>query len=77
VQLKSEFYPQDPLKLEQSLTTYELDLMHLVRDFANVKLRPLVSEGFWLQNQAVNAYKLMGQLNLLTGDLAHRFGGQK
>ena len=75
--MKSEFYPHDPLKLEQSLTHTELDLMHMVRDFAQTKLKPLVTDGFWLQNQAVNAYKLMGSLNLLTGDIAHRFGGAK
>lgn len=75
--LKSEFYPHDPLKLEQSLTHDELGLMHMIRDFANIKLKPLVTEGFWLQNQAINAYRLMGELNLLTGDIAHRFGGPK
>lgn len=75
--LKSEFYPHDPLKLEQSLTHDELSLMHMIRDFANIKLKPLVTEGFWLQNQAINAYRLMGELNLLTGDIAHRFGGPK
>lgn len=75
--LKSEFYPLDPLKLEQSLTHDELGLMHMIRDFANIKLKPLVTEGFWLQNQAINAYRLMGELNLLTGDIAHRFGGPK
>lgn len=75
--LKSEFIPSDPLKLEQSLTTLEIDLMLKVREFATNKLLPLVSEGFWQQNQAVNAFKAIGTLNIFTGDLAHRFGGPK
>lgn len=75
--LTSVFNPLDPLKLENSLTSKQIELMLQIREFASSKLQPLVNEGFWQQNQAVNAFKLMGKLNLLTGDLAHNFGGPK
>ena len=73
--LKSQFNPQDPLKLESLLTDDEINLMLNIREILGKQLQPLVEEGFREQNQALNALQAIGKLKIFGGEIAHQYGG--
>lgn len=71
----AKFNPLDPLQIEQQLTPDEKSLMLKVRDFSSKELLPITNEAFFAENRAVDAVKILGQLKLFGGDIAHQFGG--
>lgn len=72
--LGADFLPLDPLKIELSLTKEEIEIMQRVRAHVNKYLRPLLTEGFREQNMANQALKILGELNMFGGEIAHQFG---
>ncbi|AUR51747.1 acyl-CoA dehydrogenase family protein [Aquella oligotrophica] len=75
MKFNASFDSMDPLKLQASLRTDEVNIQQQVRDFANKELKPLIQDGFFNENQGVNLLHRLGELKIFGGELAANYGG--
>lgn len=75
MKFNASFDSMDPLKLQASSRTDEVNIQQQVRDFANNELKPLIQDGFFNENQGVNLLSKLGELKIFGGELAVNYGG--
>lgn len=75
MKFNASFDSMDPLKLQNSLRSDEINIQKQVRDFANTELKPLIQDGFFNENQGVSLLRKLGELKIFGGELAANYGG--
>jgi glutaryl-CoA dehydrogenase len=76
MQFNANYIPNDPLKLDFSLTEDEKQIKNMLSDFAHQHLKPYVTEAFRNESLFIESTQKIGTLKIYGGEIAKRYGGK-